>query len=181
MPDSDSQNAPTFLPFPPEVLESEHKKQIIAIRTCLLSWLLANSDVKEESPGAGENMQRATEELSNLKVDPPYAFTPSPPYQFRSVLLSCIKCYWVALIKVLNDGEKNELAERLNVVPPFGRRIPRFDGKKCVENPGELDAREYEGLMRVTTFVVINLTSDDVVKMWRELAEVGVQTWEETD
>lgn len=120
-------------------------------------------------------------ESQDLKVDSPYAFTPAPPYKFRPVLLSCIKCYWMALVKSLSDGERTELGMRLDLVPPYGKRIPKLNGKKCVETPGDLTANEYEGLMRVTNMVIVQLTSDEIVRMWRELAEVGVQTWEETD
>lgn len=87
----------------------------------------------------------------------------------------------MALVETLDEAEKEELSMRLELVPPYGNRIPKFDGKKCVGKPAELNAREYEGLMRVTVMVIVNLTSNDLVKMWRELAEVGVQTWEERD
>ncbi|PPQ93650.1 hypothetical protein CVT25_012709 [Psilocybe cyanescens] len=179
------QNAPTkepsLLPFPQGKLTAEHRKQLVTIRTCLISWLLAKVDVDDEVPNTNESLERATEELSKLKVKAAYAFIPSPPYKFRSVLLSCIRCYWLALVESLDEHEKKELSARLDLVPPYGQRIPKLDGEKCVGKPGELDAREYEGLMRVATFVIVNLTSDDIIKMWRELAEVGVQTWEETD
>lgn len=80
-----------------------------------------------------------------------------------------------------DPAEREELSKRLDLTPPYGNRIPKFDGKKCVEQPGHLSAKVYEGLMRTVTFVVIGMTDDGVLELWRELAEVGVQTWEERD
>lgn len=51
-----------------------------------------------------------------LEVAAPYAFTPEPPYKFRRVLLSCIRCYWLALVGTCSDEERSELAARLNCV-----------------------------------------------------------------
>ncbi|KAH9485226.1 hypothetical protein JR316_0002133 [Psilocybe cubensis] len=172
---------PSLLPFPQGKLTVEHRKQLIVIRACLISWLIARSDVDDNVPNASNNLEKATEELSKLQVQAPFAFTPSPTYIFRSVLLSCIKCYWIALVESLDTPEKDELAARLSLVPPYGQRIPKLNGKKCVDAPADLNEKEYEGLMRVLTLVIVDLTSDDVMKMWRELAEVGVQTWEESD
>lgn len=116
---------------------------------------------------------------AGLNVAEPYAFAPSPPYPFQRVLLSCIRCYWLALIASFDDFEKNEMKERLNCLPPNGVRIPKFDGEKCVEMSGELDAQEYEGLMRIMHFVALGMVPKDVVKTWYEIGEIGVQTWEE--
>ncbi|KAF9564794.1 hypothetical protein CPC08DRAFT_705089 [Agrocybe pediades] len=172
-----------LIPFPPDLLPVDHQKQIVRIRTCLIAWIMAWEE-EEEAKGdkaAQEALAKATEDLAGLQVDPPYAFDPPPPYKFRSVLLSCIKCYWMALVKSLSEAEKAELGMRLDLVPPFGDRVPKFDGKKCVEKPGELNQREYEGIMRVTNMVIVQLTSNEVVRMWRELAQAGVLNWEERD
>ena len=136
-----------------------------------------------------------------LEVASPYAFTPKPPYTFRRVLLSCIRCYWLALIATCSPEELEELAVRLSMVrtnsrhpaaclsfslsqiPPYGDRIPQFDGDKCVTRPGRLSAREYEGLMRTVHLVLLGIPrlEGDIRDTWEELGEVGVQTWEEND
>jgi hypothetical protein len=115
----------------------------------------------------------------DLDVAAPYAFTPSPHYPFQRILISCIRCYWLALIASLDDFEKNEMKERLNCLPPHGGRIPKFDGAKCVERPGGLNEHEYEGLMRIMHVVSLGMVPKDVVKTWYEIGEIGVQTWEE--
>ncbi|KAF8971069.1 hypothetical protein BDZ97DRAFT_1753414 [Flammula alnicola] len=177
----EEQGETKLVPFPPGVLTSEHEQQITIIRSCLQSWLVAREDIKKELASSRERMGSAMEELRNLKVEAPYAFTPPPPYTYRSVLLSCIKCYWLAQVASLDDAKRGELAKRLDVIPPYGKRIPQFNGTRCVEKAGELNAREYEGLMRTVVYVVLGLSEDGVAKMWRELAEVGVMTWEERD
>jgi len=104
---------------------------------------------------------------------------PSPPELFKRVLLSCVRCYWLALVASFDEKEKEEMAKRLDCVPPYGKRVPQFDGNRCVEKPGELNAREYEGLMRTIHLVALGMVAKDVVKSWKEIGEVGVQTWEE--
>lgn len=85
------------------------------------------------------------------------------------------------MIASFNDHEKDEMMHRLDCTPPFGKRIPKFNGKKCVEKPGELSAKEYEGLMRTIHLVALGMVSRDVQKSWSEIGEAGVQTWEEVD
>ncbi|KAF8070402.1 hypothetical protein FPV67DRAFT_1668258 [Lyophyllum atratum] len=162
-------------PFPDGVLPAEHQSEIVKIRTCLTSWVAATNNCRKKVPGAEDNMQSATEAL----ITTPYAFTPSPPELFKRVLLSCIRCYWLALVASFDDKEKDEMAKRLDCIPPFGKRVPRFNGKRCVEKPGELNAREYEGLMRTIHLVALGMVSNDIVKSWNEIGETGVQTWEE--
>lgn len=117
----------------------------------------------------------------DLQVNAPFAFTPSPPYKYRAVLLSCTRCYWLALVAALDEDRKKQLALRLAAIPPFGERVPAFNGTRCVEQADALKANEYEGIMRVVAFVVVGLASNDLVMMWRELGMVGVQTWEELE
>jgi hypothetical protein len=51
-----------------------------------------------------------------------------------------------------------------------------------VEKPGELTAKEYEGMMRVIVLLILEMDGmEEIQKSWQELAEVGVQTWEEID
>ena len=121
--------------------------------------------------------------MIDLQVDASFAFTPSDslPYKYRAVLLSCTRYYWTALVTSLDEDKKKQLAVRLSIIPPFGERVPAFDGTRCVEQGDALKASEYEGLMRVTAFVVVGLAANEVVMMWRELGMVGVQTWEERD
>lgn len=73
------------------------------------------------------------------------------------------------------------MAKRLDCLPPYGERVPQYNGSKCVEKPGELDAREYEGLMRTMHLVVLGMVSKDVMSTWNEIGEVGVMNWEESD
>ncbi|KJA20006.1 hypothetical protein HYPSUDRAFT_68773 [Hypholoma sublateritium FD-334 SS-4] len=115
----------------------------------------------------------------DLRVDAPFAFAPAPPYKYRAVLLSCTRCYWLALVGALDEDGKKQLALRLGAVPPYGERVPAFNGARCVAQAGALTAGEYEGLMRVVAYVAIGLAADDVAGMWRELATVGVQTWQD--
>lgn len=121
-------------------------------------------------------------ETLELQVAEPYDFTPPPPYTFRSVLLSSTKCYWMGLMGVFDEQEKDEIEKRLALIPHMksGNNADfLFDGKRCVQNPDALGEEEYEALMRTAVFTVIGMASQDVTKMWRELSEVGVQTWEE--
>ncbi|GLB37362.1 hypothetical protein LshimejAT787_0404130 [Lyophyllum shimeji] len=166
-------------PFPEGVLSAEHQAEVGKIRACLNSWIAATNDCRRKAPGAEDNMQSATEALLYLEVAAPYAFTPSPPELFKRVLLSCTRCYWLALVAFLDEQGKDEMTKRLDCVPPYGKRVPRFDGKRCIEKPGELNEREYEGLMRTIHLVALGMVSKDIVKSWYELGEVGVQTWEE--
>ena len=117
----------------------------------------------------------------DLQIAAPYAYTPGPAYNFRPVLLSCTKTYWLAILAALDDQQKAEIAKRLDCIPPYGKRVPTFNGKRCVEKAAELNEKEYEGLMRTVVFVVVGLLPTEVAKFWRELSEVGVQTWEERD
>ncbi|CAA7259156.1 unnamed protein product [Cyclocybe aegerita] len=166
-------------PFPPGVLTEEHEKQMLAIHACLEEWVDTHNDSRKNAEGAKERLKVATEKLANLKIDAPYAYAPAPPYTYRSVLLSCTKTYWVALLAALDDDKKAEIAQRLEMVPPYGKRVPKFKGKRCVQKAAELNEREYEGLMRTAMFVAMGLVPDFVVEWWRELGEVGVMNWED--
>ncbi|KAF9460742.1 hypothetical protein BDZ94DRAFT_884739 [Collybia nuda] len=170
-----------YSPYPDGTLPVEHQAEIAKIRACLTTWISATNDVRREVPGAREKMVTITDALLGLQVAEPYAFTPSPPYPFQRILLSCIRCYWLALVASFDDFEKNEMKERLNCLPPDGNRISTFNGEKCVEMPGDLNAQEYEGLMRIMHFVALGMVSKDVVKTWYEIGEIGVQTWEEVE
>lgn len=55
---------PSFLPFPPGKLTTAHKKELIKIRTTLISWLLANADADDTVPNSSEPLAKATKELS---------------------------------------------------------------------------------------------------------------------
>ena len=57
--------------------------------------------------------------------------------------------------------------------------IPRLEGLKCVYRPGEMNAKEIEGLMRTVVYVTMQMVPIDVTRSWEELAETGVQLWEE--
>ncbi|KAJ3508040.1 hypothetical protein NLJ89_g5973 [Agrocybe chaxingu] len=83
-------------------------------------------------------------------------------------------------LKVATD-KLAKIAQRLETVPPYGKRVPKLKGKRCVQKAGELNEREYEGLMRTAMFVAMGLVPDFVIKWWRELGEVGVMNWEEQD
>ena len=75
------------------------------------------------------------------------------------------------------------------MIPPYGERIPKFDGKRCVEKAGDLKVAEYEGLMRTATFVLADMVegsgevsaglTEDLVDWWSALAEACVMNWEE--
>ncbi|KII84883.1 hypothetical protein PLICRDRAFT_179211 [Plicaturopsis crispa FD-325 SS-3] len=168
--------ASTVSPYPEGALPAEQQAEIVKIRAQLQEWLSAMKDVRAKKAGASDILTSETEKLAA------YAFSPAPPYKFRRVLLSCIRCYWLALVATRSDAERDELAARLNCIPPYGDRVPAFDGKKTVEKPGELSAKEYEGLMRTIHLVILGMPGiGEIVKTWRELGEVGVQTWEERD
>ena len=87
--------------------------------------------------------------------------------------------YWLALVASLNNDQRDEVSRRLNLTPPYGETIPRLDGQKCVHSPEELNAKEVEGLLRTVLYVTMGMVSPEVTKSWRELAETGVQLWEE--
>ena len=81
-----------------------------------------------------------------------------------------------------NEAERKEIGRRLDLTPPFGNKVPHFDGKKCIDDPGELSAKEYEGMMRVMVLLLLDMEGmEEIQKTWQELAEVGLHTWEETD
>ncbi|TFK44457.1 hypothetical protein BDQ12DRAFT_717608 [Crucibulum laeve] len=168
-------------PFADGSIPSDLQAQVVHIRTCLTTWLKAMEDCRKKVPGSAERLDVAMKSLVDLEVDAPYAFTPAPPYKFRRVLLSCTKCFWIALVLSLTPDEKKEMEQRLALVPPFGARVPQFDGQKCIQEPGSLNEREYEGLMRTVHLVAIGMVPKEVGKIWREIGEVGVQTWEEED
>ncbi|KAF8995494.1 hypothetical protein BDQ17DRAFT_1365692 [Cyathus striatus] len=146
----------TASPFQEGKLPQALQDQIGAIRTCLTTWLSTVADCRRGVRGSAERLETAMENLTNLTVADEYA-------PFKKVLLSCTKCYWIALISSFDEEEKEEMARRLDLVPPYGKRVPEFDGSKCVKEPGKLSEREYEGLMRTVHL----------------LGEVGVHTWEE--
>jgi hypothetical protein len=106
-------------------------------------------------------------------------FVPSPKPTFRRVFVSFTKTYWLAMLASLDDGQRKELAHRLDLTPPCGVTIPELHGSKCVETPQKLSAKEYEGLMRTIVMVAVGMVPAEVTKSWRELAEVGVPLWEE--
>lgn len=114
-----------------------------------------------------------------LQVAPEFAFTPAAPEPFRRVFLSIIKCYWLAIIASLSATDRTEVGNRLNQIPPYGKRIPIFDGARCVEKPGELSDRVYEGLFRTVMYVLIGLVDKDVLRWWETMAEAAVMNWEE--
>ena len=89
--------------------------------------------------------------------------------------MSCTKTYWLAILAALDDQQKAEIAKRIDCIPPYGKRVPNFNGKRCIEKAAELNEKEYEGLMRTVVFVVVGLLPTEVAKFWRELSEVGVQ------
>ena len=114
-----------------------------------------------------------------LEVHPDHAFSPHPKPLFRRVFVTLTKTYWLALLASLEAEERDELCRRLDATPPHGRTIPVLPGRKCVYTPGDLSAKEIEGLMRTVVYVTAHMISQDVTKSWSELAEVGVQLWEE--
>ncbi|KII83225.1 hypothetical protein PLICRDRAFT_58529 [Plicaturopsis crispa FD-325 SS-3] len=166
-------------PYAPGVLPAAHESQIVKIQTCLRKWLSAQKDKRSAAPKL--DFEQVSNDLLALTIDPPYAFTSEPaPPPSHAALLSIAKCYWLALVTTLTAPQKDEVARRLDRVPPFGTHVPKFDGRKSVDAPGDLDAREYEGLMRVAVFVLLDMEGlDDVVDSWKELADVGVQVWDE--
>jgi hypothetical protein len=83
------------------------------------------------------------------------------------------------LLASLEASQRDELCYRLDATPPYGKTIPLLPGHKCVNTPGELSAKEIEGLMRTVVYVTMKMVPDEVTESWRELAEVGVQLWEE--
>ena len=64
-------------------------------------------------------------------------------------------------------------------MPPF-RGEPMFDGKRVVENAGDLTEKEYERLMRTAIFVLAVLNAE-MAEWWRQLSEMGAVNWPECD
>jgi hypothetical protein len=109
-----------------------------------------------------------------LQVHPDHSFSPPPKPLFRRVFVTLTKTYWLALLASLEASQRDELCHRLDATPPYGKT-----GNKCVNTPGELSAKEIEGLMRTVVHVTMEMVPVEVTKSWRELAEVGVMLWEE--
>lgn len=53
----------SIVPSSFEALSTDHKDQIIKIRTCFQNWLLAISDVEKKVAGARERFAVATKDL----------------------------------------------------------------------------------------------------------------------
>lgn len=58
-----------------------------------------------------------------------------------------IRCYYLATTSSLSTELLGQLAVRLTATPAYGARIPVMNGKRMTSKPGELNDREYEGLM----------------------------------
>ncbi|KDQ56225.1 hypothetical protein JAAARDRAFT_36408 [Jaapia argillacea MUCL 33604] len=164
-------------------LTRAHLAELVKIRGAIKEWSSVFESVKDKwrvrDPEALKKIDEASERFSKFEVSPAFAFTPAPPQKFRRILLFIIKTYFTALVTSLSQEKREELGYRLNAVPPYGERIPQFKGKKCVDEPGALSARVYEGLMRTISMVVIGMVDKEVVIWWREVSELGVMTWEE--
>ena len=167
------------------------------IRKCLLRWLFLSQVWNE---GEDDDILQATIDLTRersamtsrsaamtltipvsigLEVHPDHAFSPPPKPLFRRVFVTMTKTYWLALLASLDAEQRDELCRRLDATPPYGRTIPVLPGRKCVHTPGDLSAKEIEGLMRTVVYVTAEMVPQEVTKSWSELAEVGVQLWEE--
>ena len=89
------------------------------------------------------------------------------------------RCYWLAVVNSLSSQQKPQLSTYLNSMPPF-RGEPMFDGKRVVENAGDLTEKEYERLMRTAIFVLAVLNAE-MAEWWRQLSEMGAVNWPECD
>ncbi|KDQ18556.1 hypothetical protein BOTBODRAFT_515253 [Botryobasidium botryosum FD-172 SS1] len=164
--------------FVDKPLAPEHKADLEEIEAILTLWLLAYQEVEEGIEGGREEFVKANEELATLKLSPEYTFTPAPPQRFRSALLSIAKCYWMAAVRSLSRDQLFVLVVHLNSVEPFGDSIPRFDGVRAVERPGELTALEYAGLIQTAVFT-LGMADQAMIPWWRTFSEVAARTWEQ--
>jgi hypothetical protein len=190
-------------PYADGVLPDLLQNDVSNIRKCLRRWL-SLSELWQE--GADNDIIQATIDLARkysilhdcgtinacfldanlfaivkgLEVHPDHAFAPAPKPLFRRIFVTLTKTYWLAMLASLDSDKHEELSHRLDLTPPYGRTIPRLPGRKCVYTPGEMSAKEMEGLMWTVVAVTANMVPTEVTRSWRELAEVGVQLWEES-
>jgi hypothetical protein len=115
----------------------------------------------------------------DLQLHPNHTFSLLAKPLFRRTFLSFTKTYWLALLSNLNADQLNDLSRRLDMTPPYGETIPRLEGQKCVYKPGDMNSKEVEGLMRTVVYVTMEMVPRPVTQSWMELAETGVQLWEE--
>lgn len=114
-------------------------------------------------------------------MSPGFGFTPAPSAS-QQTLLSMIRTFWLWTVARLTPEERERMAFMLNNTPPFGKRVPKFDGKRIVGQPGSCSAREYEGLLRCCPMLVFQIPGkldSEEATLWREAAEVMVIVWEE--
>jgi len=163
-------------PYEDGVLTESLQQDILKVRKSVRRWL-ALSEAWQE--GAEDEIIRATVDLASVQLHPSHTFSPPAKPLFRRTFLSFTKMYWLALLSYLNADQLNELSHRLDLTPPYGETIPRLEGQKCVHRPEDLNAKEVEGLMRTALYVTMKMVPDPVSQSWRELAETGVQLWEE--
>ncbi|KAF8893890.1 hypothetical protein BD779DRAFT_958875 [Infundibulicybe gibba] len=123
-------------PFTEGVLSETHNSQIIHIRTCLQTWLQGVSDLRKGISGARERFSAATQALADLEVAAPYAFTPEPEYRFQRSLLSCVRCYWIALIASFSASEKDEMMHRLTAHHHSGNASHGLREEVCGKSRG---------------------------------------------
>lgn len=119
---------------------------------------------------------------TEFKVSSGFEFTPAAPSASQQTLLSMIRTFWLWTVARLTPEERERMAFMLNNTPPFGKRVPKFDGKRVVGRPGACSAREYEGLLRCNHLLVFQIPGkmdSEEARLWREVPEVAVIVWEE--
>lgn len=97
-------------------------------------------------------------------------------------MLSMIRTFWLWTVARLTPEEREWMAVMLNSTPPFGKRVPKFNGKRIVGRPGACSAREYEGLLRCNHLLVCQIpgkADSEETRLWRETPEVMVMVWDE--
>jgi len=177
-------------PYVPGLLPEDLNTTITIIRRALRSWLALSEECQAGKRDLDERLFEATWTIANLQIPAPYAFVPqrrigSKAKQipvFISAFTSIVKAYWIALLTTLDDTQRTNAITYLDIMPPFQDRVPQFDGKKCVEDVESLTLKEFEGLMRSCSILVAQEVAGndpDVVASWMEVAEAGVQLWEE--
>ena len=75
-------------------------------------------------------------------MSPGFEFAPAVPNASQQTMLSMIRTFWLWTVARLTPEEREWMAVMLDSTPPFGKRVPKFNGKRIVGRPGTCPARE---------------------------------------